>query len=87
MTLTTYEPINNIRHTEHLKIYADGSALHLEIMAVDMEDRSRETEVLHYMALDTFQAYLLWQTLTEWMVKHHIPSYNMARELPNVPTA
>lgn len=78
---TAYQPINNIRHTEHLKVYAEETALHLEIMAVDMETRSQETEVLHHMTLDSFQAYLLWQTLTEWAVKYWIPSYNMSREV------
>jgi len=78
--LTAYEPINNISHTERLKVYAEDHALHLEVMAVDLEDRSQETEQIHYMALDTFQAYLLWQTLTEWMVKYHLASYNMKRE-------
>lgn len=83
MTLTAYEPINNIQYTEHLRVYADDRALHLEVMAVDLANRSQETDQIHYMALDTFQAYLLWQTLTEWMVKYHIPSYNMSRELTN----
>jgi len=80
MSITAYQPIYNMRYTEHLKIYADDHALHLEVMAVDLATRNQETEQVHYMALDSFQAYLLWQTLTEWMVKYHLPSYNMARE-------
>lgn len=80
MALTSYETINNIRYTEHLNIYGEESTLHLEIMAVDLAQRDQETEQLHYMALDSFQAYLLWQTLTEWVVKYWLPQYNISRE-------
>jgi hypothetical protein len=80
MSVTAYQPISNIRYTESLNLYADEGALHIEIMAKDIETRSQEVEMLHHITLDPFQAYLLHQTLMEWAVKYHVAAYNLSRE-------